>query len=88
MGNTPPYVSLQEARKMTQDARVLLTQGINPMEERKVQKHTANPRDRAFGIVALKWWEQQKDSWSPDHAIRVKRWLTNDAKAISSLAID
>jgi len=39
-------------------------------------------------VVALRWWEQQKDSWSEGHAKRVKRWGTEDAKIIAGKAID
>lgn len=83
-----PTVPLSEARKMAEDARLQLAQGVNPMDDRKDRKKASNPDDGAFGVVALKWWEQQRDSWSGGHADRVKRWITQDAKAISGLAID
>lgn len=83
-----PTVPLSEARKMAEDARLQLAQGVNPMDDRKDRKKASNPDDRAFGVVALKWWEQQRGSWSGGHADRVKRWITQDAKAISALAID
>jgi len=83
-----PTISLHKAREMTNEARVLLAQGINPMDERRERKRAGNAQDRAFIIVALKWWEQQKDSWSADHAIRIKRWITQDSKSISKIAID
>jgi len=83
-----PAVSLHAARKMAEEARMLLVQGVNPMDKRKEQKRTSNSKDRAFNVIALKWWEQQKDSWSEDHAKRVKRWITKDAKLLGDLAID
>lgn len=83
-----PTVSLHEARKMAEEAHLLLVQGINPMEERKKRKKASNPQDRAFSVIALKWWEQQKDSWTTDHATRIKYWITHDAKLIGGLAID
>jgi integrase len=83
-----PTVSLHEARKMTNEARLLLVQGINPMDERRERKRAGDAQDRAFGIIALKWWEQQKDSWSDDHASRIKRWITQDSKSICKIAID
>lgn len=66
-----PAVPLLKARKMAEEARALLVQGTNPMDKRKEQKDASNPQDRAFEVIALKWWEQQKDSWSGDHALRV-----------------
>lgn len=83
-----PTVSIHEARKMAEEARMLLVQGVNPMDEKKERKRASNPEDRAFNVIALKWWEQQKDTWSKDHAKRVKRWITEDAKLIGKLAID
>ena len=83
-----PTVPLSEARKMTEEARMLLLQGINPMAERKERKKAATPEDRAFSVIALKWWEQQYDSWTPEHAVRIKRWITEDAKSLGGLAID
>ena len=83
-----PTVSLHEARKMVDEARILLAKGINPSEEKRKKKRAANVGDRAFKIVAMKWWEQQKDSWADDHAKRTKRWILEDSKSIGELAID
>ncbi|SET71017.1 tyrosine-type recombinase/integrase [Thalassotalea agarivorans] len=83
-----PTISLSDARKMAEEARISLIQAINPMEERRERKRSSNPGDQAFGIVAMKWWEQQKGAWSVDHAGRVRRWIQNDMKDISDLPID
>lgn len=83
-----PTVSLHDARNMAEKARLLLVDGINPMEKRRERKRASNPQDRSFSKIALKWWEQQKDSWSEGHADRVKRWIIKDAKLIGNIAID
>lgn len=83
-----PTVSLHKAREMANEARILLVQGVNPMDERRERKRASNAQDRAFEVIALKWWEQQKDSWTIDHAKRVKRWITIDAKILNKIAID
>jgi hypothetical protein len=83
-----PDVSLHDARKMAEEARMLLVQGLNPMNKRKERKKASNPEGKAFNVVALKWWELQKGSWSEDHAIRVKRWAIEDAKPIGNIALD
>ena len=77
-----PIISLSKARELAEEARILLVQGINPMEKRRERKKASNPKDGAFKVVAIKWWEQQKDSWSEDHAARVKRWIIKDAGLI------
>lgn len=84
-----PSISLKNARKLAEEARASLIQGINPMDERRERKRTKKTsKDKLFGTIALKWWEQQKDSWSEDHAARIKRWLLVDSKYISNLHID
>ncbi len=83
-----PTVSLSEARKLAEQARILLIQGINPLDERRERKKKNLSTDRLFITIARKWWEQQKNSWSEDHAARVKRWLMNDAKMLHKFHID
>ncbi|MEZ9998862.1 tyrosine-type recombinase/integrase [Vibrio lentus] len=84
-----PSVPLREARKLAEEARALLIHGINPMDERRVRKcNKSISQDKLFSVVALKWWEQQKDSWSIDHAARIKRWLLVDTKSICKLHLD
>jgi integrase len=84
-----PSISLSEARKLAEEARASLIHGINPMDERRERKRTkTTSKDKLFGTIALKWWEQQKDSWSEDHAARIKRWLLVDSKYISNLHIE
>jgi len=83
-----PTIGLSEARRMAEKARLSLIKGVNPMDERRGRKKACNPEDRAFGVIALQWWEQQQDSWSSDHASRIKRWIQSDAKKISQLPID
>ena len=83
-----PSVSLQEARKLTEEARASLIQSINPADERRERKRNHSATDRQFNAVALNWWEQQKDSWSADHQARVKRFIATECKSMSKLLID
>ena len=84
-----PSISLSEARKLAEEARASLIHGINPMDERRERKRTkTTAKDKLFETIALKWWEQQKDSWSEDHATRIKRWLLSDSKSICTLHIE
>jgi integrase len=84
-----PSVPLSEARKLAEEARASLINGINPMDVRRERKRTkTTSKDKLFETIALKWWEQQKDAWSEDHAGRVKRWLVIDSKYLSKLHID
>lgn len=59
------------------------------MDERRERKRSkTTSKDKLFETIALKWWEQQKDSWSKDHAERIKRWLLVDSKSLSKLQIE
>lgn len=83
-----PTISLSKARELAEGARVLLAQGLNPMEERRAKKSAGSNTDHAFGAVALEWWGRQKDSWSEDHAVKVKRWVTQDVESIAEISVD
>jgi hypothetical protein len=62
--------------------------GINPSDGIRERKRSHSVTDRQFYAIALKWWEQQKDSWSADHQAIVKRFITIDCKSHSTLIID
>ncbi|HIF9158922.1 TPA: tyrosine-type recombinase/integrase [Photobacterium damselae] len=84
-----PSISLSEARRLAEEARASLIHGINPMDERRERKRAKiTSKNKLFETIALNWWEQKKDSWSEDHAARVKRWLLVDCKYISNLNIE
>jgi integrase len=83
-----PTIKLKDARESAEEARILLAKGIDPMAERRLLKKASEVNDKTFSVVAMKWWEKQKDSWKGDHANRVKRWITIDSKKICQLAID
>jgi len=83
-----PLVTLSKARELTKEARLLLAQGINPTTERRERKKKSNPKERIFQSVALKWWEQQKGSWTIEYQVRVKRWIIQDTKDIANISIE
>jgi integrase len=83
-----PSVSLSKARDLAENARILLGQGVDPMAERKANKLPLEENDKLFGKVALVWWEKHKNSWGVEHAVKVKRWLTEDSKSIVKLPVD
>lgn len=71
-----PELSLAQARKLTLEARSLVTQGIDPkdhreqkkIDEAKVSKHT-------LINVATEWFELKKDTITPDYAEDIWRSL-------------
>ena len=72
-----PGVTLSEARKKALKAKSLVAEGIDP----SVQKHRDKVRqiDNCFKVIALEWWNKERDLWTDDHANRVKKTLEDDA---------
>ena len=67
-----PEVTLSEARENTLGARALLRKGIDPNEQRKLNK--LELQEDTFETVAKEWWAKEKGHWSEKHADRV--WQT------------
>lgn len=74
-----PAVSLAEARKARDAAKLQKSQGQDPVQARKAQKLKAiNPEGDTFKLVALEWYAKQAPSWSPAHADRSLRQFERD----------
>ena len=71
-----PNLSLANARKVSQEARELLAQGIDPQDDkkRKLQEHKA-VHQHTFINVAREWFEIKKDEVTPDYAVDIWRSL-------------
>lgn len=87
-----PGVTLAQARLARDEARQLLAQGVDPMEQRKADKVAAQAAaDDSFEVVARQWWAHWKGPRSPRHADYVIRRLEADvfpklgAKPIASI---
>ncbi|EPL8096420.1 tyrosine-type recombinase/integrase [Morganella morganii] len=68
-----PAVSLAEARAKRDEAKKLLTNGIDPKAEQKGAQLEAQGAF-TFSHVAKEWISKQKN-WSADHSARVLRYL-------------
>lgn len=74
-----PDVPLTSARRLRDEAKLLRATGVDPMEERKINKLKAmNPTGQTFKAVALEWLEKQIPQWSEVHAKRCTRQLERD----------
>ena len=74
-----PLVTLAQARQARDDARRLLAQGVDPMEERKLAKVAAKAAaDDSFESIARQWWAHWSGPRSPRHAEYVIRRLEAD----------
>ena len=70
-----PAVSLADTRKRRDEAKKLLANGIDPVEDRKAAKETQKTALRTFEIVAREWYGKNEAVWSAGHAVTVKSRL-------------
>lgn len=74
-----PTVTLQEARQRREDAKKLLSNGIDPQEVKKALKvATVAETANTFEAVAREWHENAKPNWSQNHAERLLKRLEQD----------
>lgn len=74
-----PDTSLKDARERKNEARKLLSNGINPSEHRKALKashleHAANN----FEVIAREWLNKYSTTWTENHTTRTTRRLERD----------
>lgn len=74
-----PKIGLMAARKARDIAKIKRADGVDPIQEKKVQKLKAiNPAGDSFRVVANEWYQKQVSKWSPAHATRTKQQLERD----------
>ena len=71
-----PDVSLKSARERREEVRELLTKGIDPSEQRKIDKLQRTDSNRnTFQAVAELWFNSQKNKWTKGYQVKVVRML-------------
>ena len=88
---TYPETSLKAAREKMEEARALVTQGIDPSQARKAAKQEAAHQDEqaqreaqglplhgSFESVAREWFDTRKEEWAPTYAKKIFRRLEVD----------
>ena len=74
-----PAVTLMAARKARDAAKGQKSDGIDPVQHRKIAKLRAARTDvDTFKVVALEWYAKQSPQWSKSHAERSLRQLERD----------
>ncbi|QPJ64809.1 MAG: integrase arm-type DNA-binding domain-containing protein [Candidatus Nitrohelix vancouverensis] len=74
-----PDVSLKDARERREEARKLVANGIDPSENRKVQKAVREGfAENSFEVVAREWYAKHSSNWSAGHGDRILRRLEID----------
>jgi len=74
-----PAVTLSEARKARDAAKLKKSEGVDPVQARKLEKlkNTRSTGD-TFKAIALEWYTKQAPQWSESHAGRMLRQLERD----------
>ena len=76
---TYPEVSLKAARERRDEARTLLAEGIDPGENRKIQKSAKVSRDaNSFEVVAREWLAKNAPTWAESHTSNILRRMERD----------
>ena len=74
-----PDVTLTAARKARDAAKLQKSEGVDPVQARKIEKLKATrPGGDTFKAVALEWYGKQAPQWSESHAERSLRQLERD----------
>lgn len=74
---TYPEISLAQARKMTLEARELVTSGIDPKDERETKRqHKRAATEHTFQKVSEAWFALKKENVTPAYADDIWRSLT------------
>lgn len=74
-----PDVGLKDARARRDDARKLLSNGIDPSEIRKAQKTARTELSaNSFEVVAREWFAKYSPGWAKGHADKIIRRLERD----------
>ena len=72
-----PIVGLSDARRKREEAKRLLSQGIDPSEGTP-SKQTKQKKSHTFQDVAEEWFQKQVPAWSIRHAHTTKLRIEND----------
>lgn len=74
-----PEVGLADARDKREEARRLLSEGIDPSEHRKVAKaSTQLNSENSFEAVAREWFAKYLPTWVASHADKIMRRFERD----------
>ncbi len=90
-----PEVTLVAAREAQLEARRLLTQGVDPSEQRQqAERATKFATANSFEAVAREWFAKHSSTWAEGHSKKVLLRLENDlfpwlgSKPIASIEAD
>ncbi len=71
-----PEISLKQAREKRDEAKQLLSEGIDPSEHKQTIKRMGN--SNSFEAVAREWHDKHKHRWTDGHQKKIIARLKND----------
>lgn len=74
---TYPELPLKQARIKRDEARVLITEGIDPKQHQKSKRAEYTAKGITFAEIAKEWFDTVKPNWSPTHTERTTNLLKN-----------
>jgi integrase len=76
---TYPTISLKEATQKRDDIRLQVRKGLDPLQERKIDKLAKRQAsENSFEAIAREWHGKNKINWTPGHANRTLIRLEQD----------
>lgn len=73
---TYPGTKLKKAREFRNDARKLISNGIDPSLKRRIEKTLGNAE--SFEAIAREWHTKHSPNWADSHSSRILKRLEND----------
>ncbi len=74
-----PEISLKIAREKREEARRLLSEGVDPSFQKQLEKSASQlAASNTFEMVGREWLEKESHIWSKSHFVRVERYLEKD----------
>lgn len=85
-----PEVGLKEARIARDKARIQISEGIDPNEDKKLLKRQEMLEgNEAFSTLAREWFEQQKGTWDERHSSRLwNRLAVNSFEELDKIPLE
>lgn len=73
-----PSITLAEARNKRDEARRLVADGVDPVQQRRQDKiSAAAAADNTFAKVTERWFEKRRSNWSDGHIESIRQRLNN-----------
>lgn len=74
-----PKILLKDVRRLADDAKDLIAEGIHPLAHKREQKlKNIGKKEKTFEFVARQWHEIKRHEWEPKNATKILHGLERD----------